>query len=88
MTRIQKLSSCSLLTILAIALAAGCVQQDDKKEEPAPAPPPPATPPEPARATLTVDVKEPVTIAMANGTKCLQFSSGSKADLARAEIAA
>ncbi len=87
MTRIKKLSSCSLLTILTIALATGCVQQEDKKEEPAPAPPPAAPPPEPARAPLTVDVKAPVTIAMANGTKCLQFSGGSKADLAKAEIA-
>ena len=86
MTRIQKWSSCSLLTILTIALAAGCVQQEDKKEEPAPAPPP-APPPEPARAPLTVDIKAPVTIAMANGTKCLQFAGGTKADLARAEIA-
>ncbi len=86
MTRIQKLSSCSLLTILAIALATGCVQQEDKKEEPAPAPPP-APPPEPARASLTVDVKAPVTIALASGTKCLQFGGGSKADLAKAEIA-
>jgi hypothetical protein len=90
MTRIQKWSSCSLLTMLTIALAAGCVQQEDKKEEPAaaPAPPPPAPPPEPARVPLTVDVAAPITIAMANGIKCLQFGGGSKADLAGAEVAA
>jgi hypothetical protein len=86
MTRIKKWSSCPLLTILAIALAAGCVQQEDKKEEPAPAAPP-APPPEPVRIPLAVDTTAPVTVAMANGTKCLQFAGGSKADLAKAEIA-
>ena len=88
MTRIKKWSSCSLMTMLAVVLATGCVQQEDKKEEPAAAPPPAAPPPEPARAALAVDVKAPVTVAMANGTKCLQFGGGSKADLAKAEIAA
>jgi Ricin-type beta-trefoil lectin domain-like len=88
MTRIEKWSSSSLMTMLAIVLATGCVQQEDKKEEPAAAPaPPPAPPPEPTRVALAVDVKDPVTVAMAAGTKCLQFSGGSKADLAKAEIA-
>jgi hypothetical protein len=86
MTRINKWSSGSLVTMLALALAAGCVQQEDKKEEPAPAPAP-SPPPEPARAALTIDVKAPVTIATASGTKCLQFGGGSKADVAKAEIA-
>ena len=87
MTRAQKWSLFSLLTLFATA---GCVQQEDKKEEPAaaPAPPPPAPPPEPARATLTVDVKAPVSFVATTGNKCLQFTGASKNDLARPEIAA
>jgi hypothetical protein len=89
MTRAQKWSQFSLLTLFAAALTAGCVQQEDKKEEPPPAPaPPPAPPPEPARVTLSVDANAPVTFTTPAGDKCLQFAGGSKNDLARAEIAA
>ena len=87
MTRIKKWSSCSLMTMLAVVLATGCVQQEGRKG---------GAPrrrrrrrhlPSPRGLLLTVDVNAPVTLTTASGTKCLQFAGGTKADLAHAEIA-
>ena len=85
MTNVGKWLSRFLLAGVAVASVAGCVQQDEKKDE-TPAPPPPAPPPEPARASMTIDPKVAYAVVTGNN-KCLQFGGGSKEDIAQAEIA-
>ena len=84
-TRAKTWSPCSVLSALALALASACVQQDDKKDEPAPgplAPPSSAVRVRPhSRRRSTSRLRS--LIATAPGNKCLQFGGGSKADLAQ-----
>ena len=73
---------------LATAVASGCVENDDKKGPPPPAEPAaPVVPPEPKRAAMQIDQATAYAVTNAAGTKCLQFSGGSKEDVAPAEVA-
>ncbi len=69
---------------LAVAVASGCVENDDKKAPPPPVEPAAVVPPEPGRAAVSIDPAVAYTITTASG-KCLQFSGGSKDDTAQAE---
>jgi hypothetical protein len=69
---------------LGLAVASGCVENDDKKAPAAPVEPAPVVPAEPARAAVSIDPAIAYTIVTASG-KCLQFGGGSKDDAAPAE---
>lgn len=78
----------AMVMVLASALAASCIQKEERKEEPTPVIKalPPAPPPEPVRSALPLSPAASYTIVGAASDKCLQYVGAPAPVAARAEI--
>jgi len=72
---------------LAVALAAGCIDQKQDAPQPAAPAPAPAIPPEPARSATPISPTASYSVVGAASNKCLQYVAGAP-EGARAEIRA
>jgi len=74
-----------MLVTLAVALAAGCIDQKQETPAPAPAAAAPAIPPEPPRSALVISPTTSYSVVGVASNKCLQYIAGAP-EGARAEI--
>jgi hypothetical protein len=85
----RTLSSVTVACVFGL-LAFGCIPKEEKPQDTKaqPATPPPPPPPEPARSALKVSPETSYVLRGVESNRCVQFTGGSNADGAMAEIQA